>query len=194
MTRRGSKVERRIRHAVDAHETSELGFDEDLVRAVLDRVANPSLEDELGTDGTAASYWVLLSSGVNQPQERTVAERLLLWHAFFARHDARVLCLQMSDDAFADCARRFSVTRFPALVISNAPAFEHYVGLGPASLARLTQDPDDLQRFVHDVHMELLLRGSVAELERQFVQNEFKEYFRAGWNELKELVSVRISN
>lgn len=187
-----SAKERRVRAAVRMEDLEREPAREEIVQAVLARVSNPTLEDEFRSHISAVSYWVLLSSGVNQADERLIAERLLLWHAFFARHDARVLCLQITDDVFQDCMRRFAIPECPALIISDRASFDRFVGLGRHSLARLMEPPDQLQRFLNNVHMKLLLQGSVAEIERQFRMDGFKEFFRIGWNELKDLVSVRL--
>src|SRR6266446_10548656 len=44
----------------------------------------------------ARSFWILLTTGVNQSEEMEIAKTLLFWKAFFAQEASRVRCVQSS--------------------------------------------------------------------------------------------------
>src|SRR3712207_5456171 len=42
----------------------------------------------------AVSFWILLTTGVNQDEEMDIARTLLFWKAFFAKDASLVRCVQ----------------------------------------------------------------------------------------------------
>lgn len=121
--------------------------------AALEGARDIQVVDLWDRQTSAITYWVLLMSGVNQPDELRIAQDLLSWQAFFSKHSARVQCVQSSERAeFRLCSAEFDVADCPALILSDGPDMKSFIRLEPQLLFTLLSEEGGLQRFFTRIH------------------------------------------
>jgi len=114
----------------------------------------------------AVSYWVLMTTGVNQADEMRVAAELLCWKHFFAKDTASVRCIQSSDQREAECCFcHFGNVDFPTLAVGDTLTMENFVLLGPAMLESLARKPGALHLLLSRVHQWLVNGMELRELD-----------------------------
>lgn len=141
----------------------------------------------------AATYWILLLSGVNQDEEVAIAETLLLWKAFFSKDFARVLCIQSSEhSSFRFCSGYFGVTHCPTLIISDHPEMMSFLKIGPDLLYRLSSDKGGLQQFFTRIHSAIENGITLSDLDAQLRTERFWRGLKLVYKEAKSLISLNI--
>lgn len=101
----------------------------------------------------AVSFWILVTTGVNQDEEMKIATALLFWKAFFAQEAARVRCIQSSERRELACCRsRVGPITCPTLIVGDSPNLESFIGVGPELLFKIVSEPGCMHRFLTKIH------------------------------------------
>jgi hypothetical protein len=165
-----------------------------LLRSVLEEVRALDVVDLWVPREAALTYWVLLLTGVNQPDEMHVAKDLLSWQAFFSKDSARVLCVQSSErDAFRCCSAAFGVHDCPALIMGDAPDMHSYLKIEADLLKALIAQPGELQRFLARLHALVENGHSLKDLRDLMTAEAFWRGLKVVYREVKGLISIKLS-
>lgn len=136
------------------------------------------------------TYWILLLTGVNQEEEMAIANILLSWQAFFAKHSARMLCIQSSErNEFRCCSSYFDVVNCPALIFSDSPDMQSFVKIEPELLFTLTNQKGGLQRFLTKLHSSVGNGVTLSEIKAMLLTEKFWSALKIAYSEVKSLVS-----
>lgn len=137
------------------------------------------------------TYWVLLLTGVNQEEEMAIANTLLSWQAFFAKHSARVLCVQSSERSeFRCCSYSFEVVNCPALMFSDSPDMQSFVKIEPELLFNLINQKGGFQRFLTKLHSSVENGDSLIEIKSMLLTEKFWSALKLAYTEVKSLISI----
>src|SRR4051812_29822872 len=110
---------REVASYLDKLEAEERAHLEALFQATLAQSRFLDILDLWDQGQLARSFWVLLTTGVNQTEEMEIAKTLLFWKAFFAQETSRVRCVQSSERReLACCSMRFGPLSYPTLTVS----------------------------------------------------------------------------
>lgn len=166
-----------------------------ILQAVLVELRPLEVVDLWEPQEAALTYWVLMLTGVNQPDELNIARDLLAWQAFFAKDSARVLCLQSSErDAFRCCSSAFEVHDCPSLVMSDTPEMQNRLKVEADLLRTLAGRPGELQRFLSRLHALVENGRTLNDLDRHLTAATFWRGLKVVYQEVKDLVSITISS
>jgi hypothetical protein len=136
------------------------------------------------------SYWILLLTGVNQEEEMVIASALLSWQAFFAKHSARLLCIQSSErNEFRCCSSFFEIVNYPALIFSDSPDMENFVKIEPELLFNLATQKGGLQRFLAKLHSLIENTDTLSEIRAKLLTEKFWSALKIVYSEVKSFVS-----
>lgn len=139
------------------------------------------------------TYWVLLMTGVDQADEKSIAQELLSWHAFSAKASAKIQCIPSSDqEAFRLCSSMFGVVDFPTLILSNSADMESYVRLSPGLLFRLAEQDGALPRFFTKLQRILEMRDNIQDVKATLEAKAFWDGFQFAYKEIKEFFSISL--
>lgn len=165
-----------------------------LLRSILEEVRALNVVDLWIPREAALTYWVLLLTGVNQPDEMQVAKDLLSWQGFFSKDSARVLCVQSSErDAFRCCSAAFGVHDCPTLIMGDGPAMHSYLKVEADLLKALIAQPGELQRFLARLHALVENGHSLKDLRDLMAAEAFWRGLKVVYREVKGLVSIKLS-
>ena len=140
------------------------------------------------------TYWILLLSGVNQPDECEIAKTIVFWNALFSKHSAKVMCVQSSErTCWRLSTEAFGVTNYPGLILSDSPDGNPFIRFGPDFLFSLLNQEGGLQRFLTKVHALVEGGFSLQNIASQFAAEKFWRQIKLAYKEVKDLVSVSIS-
>jgi hypothetical protein len=136
------------------------------------------------------TYWILLLTGVNQEEEMAIANALLSWQAFFAKHSARLSCIQSSErNEFRCCSSYFDIVNCPALIFSDSPDMESFVKIEPELLFTLANQKGGLQRFLTKLHSLIENGDTLSEIRAKLLTEKFWSTLKIAYNEVKSFVS-----
>jgi hypothetical protein len=117
----------------------------------------------------AASYWFLVSTGVNQTEEMKIASELLCWKHFFAKDTALVRCVQSSDQRDMECCfSHFGIMEYPTLIVSDNLVMSNFIIFGPDALEILASKHGALNRFLSRTHQWLSTGTSLRDVDIRF--------------------------
>lgn len=153
-----------------------------------------TVSDVWECDEAPWTYWILLMSGSDQPDERRIAKELLEWQAFSAKSACKVMCIPSSEhDAFGICSRAFGSDEFPTLILGLSPGMESFIRLTPSLLAHLSQTDGALQKFFTRIHWKILHGGNLATIRDLLTQKAFWKGIKIVYDEIKGFLSISIS-
>jgi hypothetical protein len=165
-----------------------------LVRSILEEVRVRDIVDLWEPREAALTYWILMLTGVNQPDEMQLAKDLLSWQAFFSKDSARVLCVQSSErDSFRCCSAAFQVHDCPTLVMGDAPDMHSYLKIEADLLKSLIAMPGELQRFLARLHALVQNGRSLEDLRDLMAAEGFWRGLKLVYKEVKGLISITLS-
>ena len=166
---------------------------EALFQAALEESYEVEVADFWESRDIAVTYWVLMISGVNQPEEMEIAKAWLLWKAFFAKDSALVVCLQSSERREFKCASsQFGIVNCPALVLGDSPGMESSIEISSELLFTLSATPGSFQRFLARIH-QLVENGTRLEDIRALLWTEtFWSGIKVAYAEVKSVVSATV--
>jgi hypothetical protein len=151
------------------------------------------INDIWHADEGAVSFWILLLNGINRGPEAELAQRLLVWKEFFSRSEARIRCIQSSENEFFHfCAKTFDVQSFPVLIISDRADFANYLRFDEQALKVLIKDMDRVQQFLTGIHSQLRRGTSVEAINADLRKEQFWHKLSIAYKEIKDLLSVSI--
>jgi hypothetical protein len=137
------------------------------------------------------TYWVLLLTGVNQEEEMAIANTLLSWQAFFAKHSARVLCVQSSERSeFRCCSSSFEVVNCPSLIFSDSPDMQSFVKFESELLFTLINQKGGFQRFLTKLHSLVENGDSLTDIKAMLLTEKFWSALKLAYTEVKSFVSI----
>jgi hypothetical protein len=141
----------------------------------------------------AVSHWILLITSANQPDEVAIADRLLAWREFCAKHSARMICIQSVEESdFNFCVNHFEVKEWPTLILGNGPQMQSFLRMGPQLLKHLTKNPGELERFLTAVHMRAVNGENFHKIEALLLKGNFWAGFKIVYDEIKGFFSFSI--
>ena len=165
-----------------------------LVRSILEEVRVRDIVDLWEPREAALTYWILMLTGVNQPDEMQLAKDLLSWQAFFSKDSARVLCVQSSErDSFRCCSAAFQVHDCPTLVMGDAPDMHSYLKIEADLLTSLIARPGELQRFLARLHALVQNGRNLEDLRDLMAAEGFWRGLKLVYKEVKGLISITLS-
>jgi hypothetical protein len=165
-----------------------------LLRTILAEVRALDVADLWTPREAALTYWILLLTGVNQPDEMNIARDLLSWQAFFSKDSARVLCVQSSErEAFRCCSAAFGAHHCPALIMSDTPDMHSYLKIEADLLKTLITQPGELQRFLARLHTMIENGHSLSDLKDQMTAEAFWRGLKVVYKEVKGFISIKLS-
>jgi hypothetical protein len=163
-------------------------------KAALSESQDIQLADLWDRESPAMTYWILLMSGVNQPDEMKIAQDLLSWQAFFSKHSARVQCVQSSERVeFRLCSSEFDIADCPALILSDRPDMKSYIRLEAQLLFTLLAENGGLQRFLTRVHAHLENGRTLQDIDGLLASDKFWRGLKVAYKEVKGLVSISVA-
>ena len=165
---------------------------EAVVRTVIAETQRFAVID-LWEQDVAATYWVLMLTGVNQQSEMDIARELLIWQTFFAKESARVACVQSSErTAFRHCSSFFGVHSCPVLLLSDGPNMSSYIKIDAGLLTALSGQEGALQRFF--ARLQSMVEGGMPlqRVQDQMNAEAFYRGIKVAYKEIKGLVSITI--
>lgn len=173
-----------------AEETTVL---QELVSHLIDEVRQIDIVDVWDQDQSASTYWVLLMSGVDQPDEVASAKELLLWSSFFAKHSARVVCIQSSERAlFKFCTRYFRVNNWPTLIFSDRPDMVPSISLDGQLLSHLSDSRGGIRKLLTELHALVESGKTIQEIANMLTTEKFWKHLKLVYSEVKNLLSVTV--
>lgn len=159
----------------------------------LQTLQEVSISDLWEQPELAASYWILLLSGVNQKDEMEIATNLLVWKAFNAKDSAKVLCIPLSERSeFNFCSSQFNVVRTPTLVFSDSRDLSEFVTIAPKVLFDLNSTEGHLQRFLTEIHNSFLNGRRLLDIRKRLITEQFWAGTKVVYGEVKSLVSFSL--
>jgi len=166
---------------------------EDLFQSALIESQQLDLVDLWERRENAATFWVLLISGVNQPEEMEIARELLTWKAFFPKDSAMVLCIQSSDHAEFQCtSARFGIVNCPSLVFSNSPEMASFVEIKSELLFTLLSTKGAFQRFLTRVHQSIVNGEEFENIRTALWSEQFWSGIKVIYAEVKGIVGASV--
>lgn len=164
-----------------------------LIRAAIESLVSPTINDIWHDNAASISHWVLLLNGINNSDEHRLASELLIWQECFAGPDARARCIQTSERTmFTFSSRYFGVTSPPVLFISGDPLFTRYLKIDAALVSRLAEKENGLQQFFTKIHTAFLHGQSVEEIGVDLATDQFWHAMKIIYKETKGLFSIQI--
>jgi len=165
-----------------------------MLRSILEEARVRDIVDLWEPREAALTYWILLLTGVNQPDEMQVAKDLLSWQAFFSKDSARVLCVQSSErDSFRCCSAAFEVHDCPTLVMGDAPDMHSYLKIEADLLKSLIAKPGELQRLLAKLHALIQNGRSLQDLRELMAAESFWRGLKVVFKEVKGLISINLA-
>lgn len=166
-----------------------------LLRTIMAEVRALDVTDLWVPREAALTYWILLLTGVNQPDEMNIARDLLSWQAFFSKDSARVLCVQSSErEAFRCCSAAFGAHHCPTLIMSDAPGMHSYLKIEADLLKTLIAQPGELQRFFARLHAMVENGHSLlSNLKDLMTAEAFWRGLKVVYKEVKGFISIKLS-
>ena len=165
-----------------------------VLAAIMQEVRPSGVVDLWEPREAALTYWVLMLTGVNQPDEMRLASDLLAWQAFFSKDSARVLCIQSSErDAFRCCSLTFDINECPTLVMSDTPDMKSYVKLSSPLLTALASSSGELQRFLTRLHALTENGRDLSQLQELMAAEAFWRGLKIVYKEMRSLISIKLS-
>jgi hypothetical protein len=141
------------------------------------------------------SYWALFVSGINRPDEVKIAQEVLTWNAFLSKEVAQLYCAQSSEVFVFDMFyKRFGLKDMPSLLVSIEPSMKNVLVISSDMLRYLSRNEGDIQQFLARTQMLLTAGGTLKEVAGELRKESFWRWIRAGWSELKSVVSISISS
>ena len=163
---------------------------EELFQAALQEAATLEVYDLWEGREFAVTYWILLLSGVNQEEEKALANELLFWKAFLAKYSARVICIQSSDrQEFRCCSASFGVVNCPTLIFSDHPDMEKFVKIDAQLLFKLAEQRGALQRFFTRIHSLIENGQTISDVQVMLDNEKFWSSLKLVYKEAKTLIS-----
>lgn len=163
---------------------------EELFQSALQETRNLEVYDLWDEPELAVTYWVLLLSGINREEEKEIANELLFWKTFLAKHSARLLCVQSSDRReFRCCSSSFGVVSCPTLIFSDNPDMDGFVKIDPQLLFKLAEQKGGLQRFFTRIHSLVENGQSIVGVQILLNSEKFWSGLKLMYKEVKSLVS-----
>ena len=171
-------------------------------RALIEAVLEALLEESRQRDITdlwerqdlAATYWIFLFNGIDQEEEKEIAQHLLMWKAFHAKHSSLVLCVPSSDRSdFRLCSAKFDVVNCPALIFSDSRDMECFVKLETELLSALIAQKGGLRQFLTKVNAIVENGGSIRTVQSGLTSEKFWTGLKIVYSEIKSLVHFSIS-
>jgi hypothetical protein len=182
-----------LARVLDAIQSGDDSQNARLIKAAVERLTTPSINDIWHDNQASISHWVLLLNGINNADEHRLASELLVWQGCFAGPDARVRCIQTSErNMFAFSSRHFGVTSPPVLFISGDLLFTRNLKIDTALLARLAEKENGLQRFFTKIHTAFLHGQSVEDIATELATDQFWHAMKIIYKETKGLFSIQI--
>lgn len=149
---------------------------------------------ELWAPDDVKSYWVLLISGTNRPEQMQIARELLTWSALFTRGSSRVLCIQHSDTkAFNTCSEHFGTKEYPALYLATSPEMGTRIEVPKPALQKLQSTDGALHDFLTETHTALVQRESLAEISSRLKKDKALSVLGVLYRELRSIASLKAS-
>lgn len=165
---------------------------EELFQSALQEARNLEVFDLWEEPEFAVTYWILLLSGINQEEEKGVANELLFWKTFLAKHSARVICIQSSDrKEFRCCSSSFGVVNCPTLIFSDNPDMDSFVKVDSQLLFKLAEQNGGLQRFFTKIHSLIENGSSIYDVQIMLENEKFWSSLTLVYKEVKSLISFR---
>jgi hypothetical protein len=141
----------------------------------------------------AATYWILMISGVNQPEEMDIATNLLSWKAFFAKDSAMVACIQSSErNEFRCASSKFGVVNCPALILGDSPEMNSFIEIRSELLFTLASNKGSFQRFVTRLHQLIENGTSIEDLRALLWSEQFWSGIKVVYSEVKSVVASTV--
>ncbi len=165
---------------------------EELFQSALQEARNLEVFDLWEEREFAVTYWILLLSGINQEEEKEIANELLFWKTFLAKHSARVICVQSSDRReFRCCSASFGIVNCPTLIFSDSPDLDGFVKIDPQLLFKLAEQKGGLQRFFTKVHSLVENGQSIFGVQIMLDNEKFWSGLKLVYKEVKSLISFK---
>jgi len=131
-------------------------------------------------------------SGINQEEEQGIANELLFWKTFLAKHSARVICIQSSDrKEFRCCSASFGVVNCPTLIFSDGPNMDCFVKIDPQLLSKLAAQKGGLQRFFTKMHSLVENGQNILDVQLMLDTERFWTGLKLVYKEVKSLISFK---
>jgi hypothetical protein len=166
---------------------------EELWQAVLAEAQALGFIDLWERRDLSCTYWVLLISGVNQPEEMEIASALLTWKHFFAKDSAMLLCIQSSERREFKCATaKFGAVNCPSLIVSDSPEMDEFIEMKSDLLFALQNSKGALQRFLTRIHQMIENGKSLDDVRASLWSEQFWAGIKVVYTEVKGLVGSSV--
>ena len=143
----------------------------------------------------SATYWILMMTSTDQKEEMRIAQTLLTWSTFSAKHSTRVICVPSSErNYFRLCSSYFGVVNCPSLILGNSPFLDSFIKIGPELLTLLAKDESGLQRFLTRIHSSVENGATLKDIQNQLLTEQFWLGLKLVYAEVKGFISVSISS
>lgn len=165
---------------------------EELFESALQEAGRLAVFDLWEEPEFAVTYWILLLSGINQEEEKDIANELLFWKTFLAKQSARVICVQSSDRReFRCCSSTFGVVNCPSLIFSDNPDMADFIKVKPQLLLALASQKGGLQRFFTRIHSLIENGRSILDVQVILDSEKFWAGLKIVYGEVKGLVAFK---
>jgi hypothetical protein len=142
----------------------------------------------------AVSFWILVTTGVNQDEEMKIATALLFWKAFFAQEAARVRCIQSSQRReFACCRSRVGTITCPTLIVGDSPNLEGFISVGPELLFRIASEPGCMHRFLTKLHHLIESGASLREVDEALRSSRLWNTMKLDFGTIRDMIPSAIN-
>ena len=166
---------------------------EELFQAAFAEAQAVQFQDLWERRDFAATFWVLLISGINQTEEMDIAIALLTWKHFFAKDSAMLLCIQSSERREFKCATaKFGAVNCPSLFLSDSPEMEEFIEIKPDLLFALQNSKGALQRFLTRIHQMLENGGELDSVRASLWSEQFWAGIKGVYSEVKSIVGTSV--
>lgn len=163
---------------------------EELFKPALQEAHTINVDDLWEEPELPVTYWIFLLSGVNQQEEKDIANELLFWKEFLAKHSARVICIQSSDrKEFRCCSSIFGVVNCPTLIFSDNPDMNGFIKMDSQLLFKLGVQKGGLQRFFTKIHSLIENGHSISKVQVMLDNEKFWSSLKLIYKEAKTLIS-----
>ena len=163
---------------------------EELFKPALQEACTINVDDLWKEPELPVTYWIFLLSGINQQEEKDIANELLSWKEFLAKHSARVICIQSSDrKEFRCCSSIFGVVNCPTLIFSDNPDMNGFIKMDSQLLFKLGEQKGGLQRFFTKIHSLVENGHSISKVQVMLYNEKFWSSLKLIYKEAKALIS-----
>lgn len=146
-----------------------------------------------------SSYWFLFVSSLDRAKDEALLKEILFWSAIYHIEDSVVRIFHPAGNKrdYHFYRRVFEITEVPCLILADTDYHPNdFVRLSSGFLSEeiLGQNYLKFREIMEALHNTLILEGDLEKIKSQLLQDKITNIVSKGWQEIKSLVSISLSN